>query len=36
MSDFTVAGVRVRGYLDKNVTILSGNGTKTSPYVLVK
>ena len=36
MSDFTVAGVRVRGYLDKNVTILSGNGTKNSPYVLVK
>ena len=36
MSDFTVTGVRVRGYLDKNVTILSGNGTKNSPYVLVK
>ncbi len=30
------AGIRVIGYLDKDVTVLSGKGTKTNPYVLEK
>lgn len=30
------AGIRVVGYLDKDVTVLSGKGTKNNPYVLEK
>ena len=31
-----MAGVRFVGYLDKNVTILSGKGTEYNPYILQK
>lgn len=34
--DGTTAGVRVVGYLDKNCKIVSGKGTKESPYKIAK
>ncbi len=36
VSDITKGGIRVVGYIDKDVTILDGKGTKEEPYKLVK
>lgn len=36
MDNYMQAGMRVVGYLNKNTSILSGNGTLNNPYILTK